>query len=91
VEVRADRVEAKVVDGRLTGAAATGGVTVRRGSWNGSAGRAELDAVGATLRLTDGVDVVEPGRRLEAARVTVWLDEERVDCDACRVRFDSAP
>ncbi len=87
----ADTLDAHVVGERVITAVAEGAVRVRREAWSAIADRATLDLAARTLALEGNLRMADAGRSVTAQRVTVWLDEDRVVCDACSIAFTSDP
>ena len=52
-----------------------------------SAERAELDGATGKIVLTGAPRLAQGGRTLEGEVITIWLDDERVDCDRCTLSF----
>ena len=79
------------VDARLTAVQAAGGVRLVQGARWVTASEAHLDVATGALRLTGSPQLVEGGRRLMGEVVTLWLDEDRLTCERCRLELPEPP
>jgi lipopolysaccharide export system protein LptA len=79
------------VDTRLTAVDAVGGVRLVQGARQVTAAEAHLDVATGALRLTGGPMLVEGGRRLMGEVVTLWLDDDRLTCERCRLELPDPP
>jgi lipopolysaccharide export system protein LptA len=70
-------------------ATASGGVTLRQPGRLVRADRATLYAPEGRIELVGEPILEEGGNSLTGARITLWLDAERVDCEACRLVLDA--
>lgn len=70
---------------RVDRAVATGGVTVRRGARLATGAEGVLDARSGEVRLTGAPVLSEGPNRMSGQTITLYLDEERVVCDGCRL------
>lgn len=70
-------------------ATASGGVTLRQPGRLVRAERATLYAPEGRIELVGEPVLEEGGNSLTGARITLWLDAERVDCEACRLVLDA--
>ena len=70
----------------VTAALAEGSVVVTRGTQSATADRAELDAKAGLLLLTGSPLLQDGPHTLAGERIRFWLEEDRVECDTCRVQ-----
>lgn len=81
-----DRLEVRFESpDRIEGATATGAVRVVRGERRAAGARAELDAATGRVVLTGDPTLTDGPNRLSGTRIVLLLDEERIECDACRL------
>lgn len=67
-------------------AVADGGVVVQQADRRATADRAVLVGASGQVVLTGGPPVLsDPLRRLAGERIVLWLDDERVECDSCKL------
>jgi lipopolysaccharide transport protein LptA len=85
VDVHCDRVDAHYADGKLVSAEATGSVVVTDRGRTATAKRAVIAA--DHIELYDDVRVTDGDDRLTGASVTLWFEEDRLDCAACRLEL----
>lgn len=86
VTLRADRLVLSFQSPeRVERAIAEGAVRVRQGDRSAEGDRAELSADSGEIVLTGSPSLSEGGNRMSGSRITVWLDDERVACDDCRL------
>ena len=75
-----------MLDGdRVDRAEATGGVEVTRGDRVATGAQAVLEAQTGEVRLTGQPVLSEGPNRMSGVAITLFLDEERVVCDGCRL------
>lgn len=70
---------------RVDRAVASGGVSVRRGERLATGAQGVLDARSGEVRLTGEPVLSEGPNRMSGQTITLYLDEERVVCDGCRL------
>ncbi len=70
-------------EGEVVSATATGGVSLIRGDWSGSAETANLDLVEGIVTLTGSSSIEGGGNRLQGSTIKVFMTSERVECDDC--------
>jgi lipopolysaccharide export system protein LptA len=75
---------------RIEHAVAEGSVVVTQGERTASGSRAELTAADGMLVLTGQPVITDAGNRLTGERITLWLDQERVECQGCTLVIDGA-
>ena len=75
---------------RIDHAVAEGSVTVVQGQRQASSSRAELTAEDGMLVLTGEPTITEAGNRLSGESITLWLDQERVECQGCTLVIEGA-
>lgn len=75
---------------RIENAIAEGGVEVIQGQRTASSSRAELTAADGMLVMTGQPVITDSGNRLSGDRITLWLDQERVECQGCTLVVDGA-
>ncbi len=68
-----------------------GPVEASRGSWWATGGRAELEVGRGELVLEDGPRLGNGQHEMVGERILFALDEDRVDCSACRLAVDLSP
>lgn len=73
---------------RIEHAQASGGVQVIQGERTASSQEAELTAEDGMLVLTGEPIITDAGNQLTGERITLWLDQERVECQACTLVVD---
>lgn len=71
---------------RVTHALASGSVGVTRGTQAATADQAQLNAETGVLVLTGNPTLRDGPHTLRGERIRFWLEEDRVECDACRVQ-----
>jgi len=82
-----DRLEVRYRDERVEEAVASGEVRVRRGEREARSARAVLTTADGRVVL-EGDPVLRDGaRRLTGERIVLFLDDERVECERCRVEI----
>lgn len=88
VTLTCDRMDVRYTQvDRIQSVQATGNVVVTRGDRVLEAGRADLEVESGRLELTESPRLLEAGHRLEGRRVVMWLDQDRLECDACSLVF----
>lgn len=70
---------------RIVRAVAEGAVEVVRGDQLATAERAELETGTGRLVLTGSPTLRDGPHRMAGGQIVLWLDEDRAECDACRV------
>lgn len=60
---------------------ATGSVEVRHGARTATSGRAELEGATGRVTLTEEARLAEGPNTLTGARITLWLDDDRAQCE----------
>ena len=75
---------------RIEHARASGGVQVTQGERTASSQQAELTAEDGMLVMTGEPFITDAGNKLTGERITLWLDQERVECQACTLVVDGA-
>jgi lipopolysaccharide transport protein LptA len=70
-------------ESEVTRATATGGVSLSRGEWSGSAETANLDLVEGVVTLSGNSSIDGSGNRLQGTSIRVFMANERVECDDC--------
>jgi lipopolysaccharide export system protein LptA len=76
--------------GKVARIEARGDVLLVQGERSGRAQRADLEAAAGRVTLRDGASLSEPPHRMVGEPIVVFLDDERIECDACRLRIDGA-
>lgn len=66
---------------------ASGGVTVELGERRCQSGRATFDPRGRVLVLDEEPVLYESGDEMKGRRIVVNLEQEQIECEACRVRW----
>ena len=79
------KLEVSFRDERVQEATATGSVRVTRGARVATSSAAHLTADDGRLVLEGGVALVEGESRMTGAKMTLYLDDERVECSPCRL------
>lgn len=72
---------------QIRSATADGSVVVTQDGRRASAEHAELDGATGKIVLTGSPRLAQGGRTLAGEVITIWLDDERVDCDRCTLSF----
>jgi lipopolysaccharide export system protein LptA len=89
VELACDRLEVQYRDDRVDRAVATGEVRVLRGKQEARGSRALLTTTDGRVTL-EGDPVLRDGaRHLRGERIVLFLDDERVECEQCRVEISA--
>ena len=73
---------------RIEHARASGGVQVTQGARTASSQQAELTAEDGMLVMTGAPRITDAGNTLTGERITLWLDQERVECQRCTLVVD---
>ncbi len=82
VVLRCDQLDVTYADGdTLDAVVATGGVKVQHGLRRAEADRAELLARTGRITLTGNPRLAEDASTLVGARIVLWLDDEKADCE----------
>ena len=69
---------------------ARGDVVLVQGARTGRAGAAVLDAGPGRVTLRGGASLAEPPHHMAGEPIVVFLDDERIECETCRMRIDGA-
>ncbi len=88
VVLTAERMELWWAGDKVDRVVATGGVEVRRGDRLATAGRAELAVATGRIDLRDHPTVLEAGNRLVGESMALYLDDDRLDCEQCRLEIE---
>jgi lipopolysaccharide transport protein LptA len=83
VRLTCARLEVHYVDDKVSSAVATGGVEVRQGTRVAVGSRAHLTGAAGRIVLTGNARVDDGPHRLVGEPITLFLDEERVECESC--------
>ena len=84
------RLDVTMGDGdHIEHAAATGGVRVTQADREATGQEAELTTLRGELVITGEPVVREGGTSFSGERVTLWLDDERMECEGCEVVVQS--
>jgi len=83
VRLRCGRLEVTYVGDRVASAVASGGVQVQHGSRHAQGARAHLTVADGRIVLTGGARVDDGPNRLVGEPITLFLDQERIECDSC--------
>ena len=83
VRLSCARLEVTYVEERVSTAVASGGVEVRQGTRVAVGARAHLTVDDGRIVLTGSARVDDGPHRLVGEPITLFLDEERVECDSC--------
>ena len=90
VVLRCARLEVTYADDRVQTALASGGVTVEHAARRATASRAQLTVSDGRIVLTGSPEVRDGPNRLEGEPITLFLDDERIECDGCKLVIDGA-
>lgn len=88
LELRCDVLAVTLAAGsppRIVQADASGSVVVVRGAQTAQADHGALDPARGLLVLTGSPQLADGPHTMAGARIDVWLDEDRVECERCRV------
>jgi len=84
-----DTMTVSLGDGeQIRSASASGGVRIVQADREAVAENAELDGATGKVVLTGAPSLRQASRRLSGAVITLWLDDERVDCDRCTLSLE---
>jgi lipopolysaccharide transport protein LptA len=82
--LRCERLMVLLGDGeQIRAATAEGAVSVVQADRRATAEHAELDGASGKIVLTGSPRLSQEGRTLSGEVITIWLDDERVDCEHC--------
>ena len=88
--MRCDRLDVRLGEGdAIEGAVAQGEITVTQGERLATGGRAELFAQRGELVITGSPVVQEGGNSMAGEVITLWLDDDRVDCESCTLVMEN--
>jgi lipopolysaccharide export system protein LptA len=87
VVLTADRMELWWAGEKVDRVVATGTVQVRRGARLATAGAAELTVATGRIDLRESPVIVEAGNRLVGDAMALYLDDDRLDCEHCRLEI----
>ena len=73
---------------RVQEATAEGSVVVTQGGRRATGSRAQLNADSGEIALTGEPRISEGSNTMSGQRITLWLDDDRVRCDQCRLVVD---
>jgi lipopolysaccharide transport protein LptA len=85
VTLTTTRLEVSYEGERIREVRASGGVTITQGSRVARGATAVLTADDGRVVLEGSPEITEGPHHLEGRRIAVYLDDERVECDACRL------
>ncbi len=88
LELRCARLEVTYEGERVQTAVASGGVAVAHGARRANADRARLTVEDGRIVLTGGARVQDGPNRLEGEPITLFVDDERIECDSCTLIID---
>jgi lipopolysaccharide export system protein LptA len=77
-------------DGAVTRIEASGGVVLEQGARTGRAQTALLEAGSGRVTLRGQASLAEPPHEMTGEPIIVYLDDERIECESCRMRIDGA-
>jgi lipopolysaccharide export system protein LptA len=84
------RLDVRLGEGdSIESAVAEGEIRVTHGKRIATGNRAELFAKYGELIITGNPVVVEGGNSLAGERITLWLDDDRMDCEACTLVMEN--
>jgi lipopolysaccharide export system protein LptA len=85
-----DQLDVQLGEGdAIETAAAQGAIRVTHAERVATGERAELFADRGELIITGNPIVVEGGNSLAGERITLWLDDDRMDCEACTLVMEN--
>ncbi len=91
VTLTCDELVVRMLDAdQVDKAEASGSVRVTRGERVAVGGRAVLDARSGEVVLTEDPVLSEGPNEMSGKRITLFLDEERVVCDGCRLMVEGS-
>ena len=73
---------------QIRDAVASGGVVVSQAGRRAEAEQADLDGATGRIVLTGSPALLQERRTLTGERITIWLDDERVDCEQCTLTLN---
>lgn len=76
--------------GEVSRVEARGAVVLTQGARTGKADTAVLDAGPGRVTLRGGASLSEPPHHMQGEPIVVFLDDERIECEGCRMRIDGA-
>jgi lipopolysaccharide export system protein LptA len=85
VTITCDRLEVRYSGDRVEEATATGHVRVARGARAATGERATLTVADGRVVLEGSPTLTEGPNRMTGERIVLWLDDERLECDRCRL------
>lgn len=77
-------------DGVVTRIEAAGDVVLEQGARIGRAQAALLEAGPGRVTLRGQASLAEPPHEMMGEPIVVYLDDERIECESCRMRIDGA-
>ncbi len=90
VVLTAERLTLRYAGGRLVDAHAEGAVRVERGARTATAERADLDAATGRIALQGRPELRDGPHRMTGDAMALWLDDDRMECERCRLVVDGA-
>ena len=88
LRLTAERLEVRYSDDRVQDAVATGAVRLVQGDREARADRARLTLSDGAVVLEGDPQVLEGPNRLSGERIVLFLDDERLECESCRLEVD---
>lgn len=85
VQLSCERLEVRYAGERITEARASGDVVVRQGERVARGGSALLTAADGRILIEGEPSIVEGPHRMRGERIAVYLDDERLECEACEL------
>jgi lipopolysaccharide export system protein LptA len=73
---------------RVDRAVASGSVRVTMGDRRATGDRAVLTTADGRIAMTGSPTLSDGANHMAGDRIVLWMDDERVDCDGCRMRID---
>jgi lipopolysaccharide export system protein LptA len=74
--------------GRVEWAVATGAVRVSLGGRVATGKKAKLTTANGVVVLTGSPSLSDGANHMRGERIVLWLDDQRVECEACRLQID---
>ena len=74
--------------GQVERAVATGAVRVSLGDRLATGQKAELTTANGVVVLTGSPSLSDGANHMRGERIVLWLDDQRVECEACRLQID---
>lgn len=74
--------------GRVEWAEATGAVRVSLGGRIATGQKARLTTANGVVVLTGSPSLSDGANHMRGERIVLWLDDQRVECEACRLQID---